>query len=374
MREELKTEIANEKRSCEERGERMEEEMQQHVKQMKEMESKLEEREQQIQTLKQQLQTQLQHLQDQQTQFTATTKILEQQVQTCVKMNDFEQRIETTVTKLSRDFQKEIDTRTAALEKKMEKNNEQQNQVQERQLQDQQSQVKATTKKVRILEQQVQTCAKDFERKIEATDTKLRQDFKKAIDSKAATIERKMERDSEQRARELNQVARVQAQLQRSVESRKNKVEEMGKRVQTLDSTLFPREYYFLTFPYEQLKTKKSFWYSPPMYTHPGGYKYCVSVLPNGDKGTHLSLYLFALPGEFDDQLRWPVKVSCTVELQQEEGEADVPPWNVVSINERRPAYFCPTGGNHCFATQCVVESKHLKYDCLNFKVLIKVI
>ena len=46
-----------------------------------------------------------------------------------------------------------------------------------------------------------------------------------------------------------------------------------------------------------------------PFYTHPSGYKMCLVVYFNGNqegKGTHLSVYLKVLPGEFDEILAWP--------------------------------------------------------------------
>ena len=50
-------------------------------------------------------------------------------------------------------------------------------------------------------------------------------------------------------------------------------------------------------------------WISPSFYTHIGGYKMCLAVYPNGDssaRGTHLSLYVHFMRGEFDDKLEWP--------------------------------------------------------------------
>lgn len=107
------------------------------------------------------------------------------------------------------------------------------------------------------------------------------------------------------------------------------------------------------------------------MYTHPGGYKYCVTILPNGHEGTYLSVYLLALPGEFDDQLDWPVSVSCTIKLRHVGGEAPVA-YTMASINDKRPNTPHPCGGNHSFVTQDIVESKHLQYDCLSFDVSIE--
>ena len=49
---------------------------------------------------------------------------------------------------------------------------------------------------------------------------------------------------------------------------------------------------------------------SESFYSHPGGYKMCMCVRPNGSasfKGTHMGVYVAILRCEFDDKLRWPL-------------------------------------------------------------------
>ena len=58
-------------------------------------------------------------------------------------------------------------------------------------------------------------------------------------------------------------------------------------------------------------------WYSDPFYTYPGGYCFKLNVDTNGhgkSLGTHLSAYLYLLPGDYDKELKWPIK--CTVHLE----------------------------------------------------------
>ena len=52
--------------------------------------------------------------------------------------------------------------------------------------------------------------------------------------------------------------------------------------------------------------------YSPPFYFREG-YKMCLALHPNGigkGEGTHVSLSLLLMRGEFDDQLEWPIQSS----------------------------------------------------------------
>ena len=51
------------------------------------------------------------------------------------------------------------------------------------------------------------------------------------------------------------------------------------------------------------------FIYSPPFYTGRNGYKMCIRAYLNGDgsgKGTHLSIFLVLMKGEYDPLLQWP--------------------------------------------------------------------
>ena len=65
-------------------------------------------------------------------------------------------------------------------------------------------------------------------------------------------------------------------------------------------------------------------WYSPGFSTHVGGYKMCIRIDANGwgnGKGTHVSLFVYMMRGEFDSHLKWPFKGEITVELvNQKEG------------------------------------------------------
>ena len=59
-------------------------------------------------------------------------------------------------------------------------------------------------------------------------------------------------------------------------------------------------------------------WYSPPFYTHIGGYKLCLEIDANGSgsgKGTHVSVFVCLMRGEYDDSLPWPFRADVTVQI-----------------------------------------------------------
>ena len=69
---------------------------------------------------------------------------------------------------------------------------------------------------------------------------------------------------------------------------------------------------------FNQHITSKQKWYSPPFYTHPGGYKMCIRVDANGcgeGAGTHISVYTYLMQGKNDDNLPWPFVGEVTITL-----------------------------------------------------------
>ena len=65
-------------------------------------------------------------------------------------------------------------------------------------------------------------------------------------------------------------------------------------------------------------------WYSQPFYSHPKGYKLCLRVRACGEgkgKGTHVSVFVNLMQGEFDDNLKWPFTGRITVRLVNQEND-----------------------------------------------------
>ncbi|XP_069775535.1 TNF receptor-associated factor 2-like isoform X3 [Narcine bancroftii] len=68
--------------------------------------------------------------------------------------------------------------------------------------------------------------------------------------------------------------------------------------------------------------SKPSF-YSPHFTTHPFGYRMCCRIYPNGDgngKGSHISLFLAIVRGEYDEVLPWPFRQRVTFLLLDQAG------------------------------------------------------
>ncbi len=71
-------------------------------------------------------------------------------------------------------------------------------------------------------------------------------------------------------------------------------------------------------------KTDSDRWTSDPVYTHHHGYKICLRVIANGSsfgKGTHVSVFIHFMRGEFDDLLKWPFRGTIFFRLFDQQGE-----------------------------------------------------
>ena len=72
-------------------------------------------------------------------------------------------------------------------------------------------------------------------------------------------------------------------------------------------------------FSKEKAKDTWNDWKSPPMYTHPGGYKFCIGIDANGvggfNRGRSVNVEVWVMKGEYDDQLQWPATAKFTLEL-----------------------------------------------------------
>ena len=67
-------------------------------------------------------------------------------------------------------------------------------------------------------------------------------------------------------------------------------------------------------------------WISQPFFTHAQGYKMCLRVTANGQgggKGTHITVGVYLMKGEFDNQLEWPFRGDITIKLLNQAGRGE---------------------------------------------------
>ena len=119
----------------------------------------------------------------------------------------------------------------------------------------------------------------------------------------------------------------VQSQQQvERIEKLEKQLKEKEQELEQLNMKLGMPPFHFTMSNFNQLKTKKTYWESPPMYTHFHGYKFCIVVWPNGRMrgyGTHVTVELYSMSGEFDTTLQWPAKFTFTLQLLNQHRDQD---------------------------------------------------
>lgn len=84
----------------------------------------------------------------------------------------------------------------------------------------------------------------------------------------------------------------------------------------------------FIMDSFDQHKNDKDAWMSPAFYSHPRGYKLSITVYANGlgdGKGSHVSVFVYARRGEYDNILRWPFQGTIPICLIGEDGSTYLP-------------------------------------------------
>ena len=83
--------------------------------------------------------------------------------------------------------------------------------------------------------------------------------------------------------------------------------------------TCYPRPPWVVKLEgFEENKRNEEEWYSDPVYSHFGGYKMCLRIDSHGQgsgEGTHISLFVYLMKGDNDDNLKFPFKGCIVVSL-----------------------------------------------------------
>ncbi|XP_055486892.1 TNF receptor-associated factor 2-like [Leucoraja erinacea] len=121
--------------------------------------------------------------------------------------------------------------------------------------------------------------------------------------------------------------------------------------------------------------------YSPHFTTHPFGYRMCCRIYPNGDgsgKGSHVSLFLTLVRGEYDEVLPWPFRQKVTFMLLDQAGQKHLKESfspDSLSGSFQKPrshmnvASGCPTFAQHALLHKGPCQ--YLKNDTIYIKVLV---
>ena len=174
-------------------------------------------------------------------------------------------------------------------------------------------------------------------------------------------------------------------------------LEETNQAVAITPTTVSPQYLYnqapmeFIISDFSEKKEAKEVWYSSPFYTHNRGYKFCLTVYPNGysrGSGSHLSVYAALMRGKYDNELEWPFEGDVRVELlnwrANKNHHSDICPFNRyydsdgtyssrVTERETAPGFGEPQFISHTDLQAPTTNTEYLHDDYLKLRVSVAV-
>ena len=140
-----------------------------------------------------------------------------------------------------------------------------------------------------------------------------------------------------------------------------------------------PLEIMLTTFSAHRSKGGRGTWKSDPFYSHPGGYKFQLSIDTNGyeeAQGTHITADLWPRRSKHEDKLSWPIKVTAHLQLLNQQGDYG----HVVAgvnIKINKPEYRKEIARKYIAHSEleynAAKDTQYLKDDCLHFRLYLKV-
>ena len=189
---------------------------------------------------------------------------------------------------------------------------------------------------------------------------------------------------------EMQRVVAQKRLLELRVAELKGKMEELQREVKDLKDAQQVAtctgqpigQVEFTMTNFEQHKADNNRWWSSHFYTHPQGYKMCLSVEANGignAKGIHTSVFIHMMRGEFDEQLKWPYDGKITVmvvdQVENRRHYTRVIPFDDQTPEVQRKrvtegSMNTAGYGFFNFLPHANLEPFYLKNDCLKFRIL----
>ena len=157
-----------------------------------------------------------------------------------------------------------------------------------------------------------------------------------ALESQALKLDQQklFQQSMEKKMAELSHQMKLQKKIMelqdKRLQEQKSMLEQMVQRnveanLQNIKITNFilKRTFKMKDFSVHKVRDVVSSWKTEPTYTHVEGYKFCLGLDANGwgdGLGKYISIDAWAIPGEYDSQLKWPSRAVFTIELVNHAG------------------------------------------------------
>ena len=221
---------------------------------------------------------------------------------------------------------------------------------------------------MKVLEQQLFSCKSDGQILHQLVEEKRHLEWRiSQVETRNADLKR--------------QVNDLNLKLEVTSEDLKEKVKELNSKLKAIPPCACTCVVELTVMKYARHKKDGDKWYSKPFYSHAQGYKMCLEVVANGwatATGTHLSVYIHLMCGEFDEILKWPFRGDITVQLLNQESDGgcctrvisyskDTLEVCTSRVSERER--FARGHGFRFFIPHSYLEQEYLKNDCLKFRI-----
>ena len=227
----------------------------------------------------------------------------------------------TTSVKMNQKLQQKVLEQEEKLQEQEEKLQEQEEKLQEQEekLQEQEEKLQEQEKMLQEQEEKLQ----EQEEKQQEQEKKLQEQEEKLQEQEEKLQEQEMRfQVLEQKFHKL-----LQEQEKKFVRLEEKSDQNEGALKEVTNIIILKRRFAMENFSLEKVKNKVGDWMSPAMYTHMCGYKFCIGIYANGHgliRGKAMSVSLYAMPGEHDHLLKWPTRVSFTLELLHQHGGLNI--------------------------------------------------
>ena len=181
-----------------------------------------------------------------------------------------------------------------------------------------------------------------------AAAVKMKEQLLQKIEEQGQKLDKQEQKSQQEKLKLDKQEQKNQQQelkldkLEQVIKLQEKKIEEMEQKFESLlkesdqnkvvleevaTCITLKRTFEMENFSKEKAKDKVDDWKSLAMYTHVCGYKFCIGIDANGyagGRGKAIHVELWAMPGEYDHQLKWPVQATFTIELLHQQGGQNV--------------------------------------------------
>lgn len=139
------------------------------------------------------------------------------------------------------------------------------------------------------------------------------------IEQRLTIVEKRLETELKERQDTKEKLSTLEKQNETLLEENEALKSELQaiKDTTTLHAFDTP-PFYYTVHNFNHYKTADLVLFSPPFYSHPGGYKLRLQLYPNGTKyakNKFVSLFVAILRGEHDGDLQWPFEGMISVEI-----------------------------------------------------------